>query len=136
MLVTSTVRATDLKDAGETISVIELSTGKALGSYKVGTKPSPSGEAPVEILFVPGASPPVAYVTNMYGGTLWVAVWNPARRDLDLVQAFDFATTKAGVTVVDLGEEKVVGTVDTLPKAGLNPNSIVLLPEWNHPAGH
>src|SRR3990167_8402059 len=49
MLVTSTVRATDLKDAGETITALELSTGKALASHKVSAKPSPAGEAPVEI---------------------------------------------------------------------------------------
>jgi DNA-binding beta-propeller fold protein YncE len=40
------------------------------------------------------------------------------------------------ITVIDLKQEKVVGTVDTLKKHGFNPNSIVLLPEWNHPAGH
>lgn len=65
MLVTSTVRATDLKDPGETITVIELSTGKALASPRVTARPQPSGDAPVEILFVPKASPPIAYVTNM-----------------------------------------------------------------------
>ena len=211
MLVTSTVRATDLKDAGETITALELRTGKALASHKVSAKPSPAGEAPVEVLFVPGSNPPVAYVTNMYGGTLWAAVWNAGRRDFDLAQVFDFATLKSGVplelyvspkgdrlyvttakpghlhifdisqgsrpkilkslpaaegahhvaftkdwryafvqnallslpgmsdgsiTVVDLRKGEVVGTVDTLRKAGLNPNSIVLLPDWNHPAGH
>jgi len=211
MLVTSTVRATDLKDAGETITVLELSTGTALASHKVSAKPSPAGEAPVEVLFVPGSSPPVAYVTNMYGGTLWAATWNPAKRDLDVAQVFDFATTKSGVpleiyvsprgdrlyvttakpghlhifdisqggrpkllkslpaaegahhvaftkdwryafvqnallslpgmsdgsiTVIDLQKGEVVGRVDTLRKSGFNPNSIVLLPDWNHPAGH
>ena len=61
---TSTVRASDLGDAGETITAIEASTGKVLDSYKVSKKASPAGEAPVEILFVPGAKTPVAYVTN------------------------------------------------------------------------
>lgn len=211
MLVTSTVRPTDLKDAGETITVVELGTGRALASHRVSAKPSPAGEAPVEILFVPGADPPLAYVTNMYGGALWAARWNPARRDFDVAQAFDFAATKTGVplelyvnpkgdrlyvttakpghlhifdiaaparpkllrslpaaegahhvaftkdwryafvqnallnlpgmsdgsiTIVDLRQQKVVGAVDTLRKSGLNPNSIVLLPDWNHPAGH
>jgi hypothetical protein len=55
ILVTSTVRASDLGDAGETITAIEASTGKVLDSYKVSKKASPAGEAPVEILFVPGA---------------------------------------------------------------------------------
>lgn len=212
ILVTSTVRPSDLGDAGETITVLQASTGKVLGTHKLSRKPSPSGEAPVEILFVPGAVPPVAYVTNMYGGTLWAAVWSPAKQDFDVRQAYDFSSVGAGVplemyfdhavermfvttakpghlhvfdirrdpaaprlvktypaaggahhvaftrderyafvqnslinlpgmsdgsvTVIDLQKEEVVGSVDTLKDAGFNPNSIVLLPEWNHLAGH
>jgi DNA-binding beta-propeller fold protein YncE len=212
MLVTSTVRATDLKDAGETITVVELSTGKPLASHKLSSKPSPAGEAPVELLFLPASKPPLAYVTNMYGGTLWVAAWNPAKKDFEVAQVFDFGSVKSGVplelyvnskgdrlyvttakpghfhifdiskdakapkllktlpaaegahhvaftkdwryafvqnallslpgmsdgsiTVIDLEKEEVVGSVDTLKTQGFNPNSIVLLPEWNHPAGH
>ena len=97
VLLTSTVRASDLGDAGETITVAKASTGEVLGSHKVSTKASPAGEAPVEVLFVPGANPPVAYVTNMYGGTLWAATWNPAKQDFDVAQFYDFATVKAGV---------------------------------------
>jgi len=212
ILLTSTVRATDLGDAGETITSVEASTGKVMGTYKVSKKASPAGEAPVEVLFVPGAKPPVAYVTNMYGGTLWTATWNAAKKDFEVEQAHDFSPQKAGVplemyfssksdrlyvttakpghlhifdisanpsrpkllktmaiaegahhvaftkdwryayvqnallnlpgmsdgsiTIVDLKAEKVIGTVDTLKNKGLNPNSIVLLPKWNHPAGH
>jgi len=40
------------------------------------------------------------------------------------------------ITVVDLKTEKVIGSIDTLKNKGLNPNSIVLLPQWNHLAGH
>ncbi len=40
------------------------------------------------------------------------------------------------ITVVDLRKEKVIGRIDTLKDLGLNSNSIVLLPEWNHLAGH
>lgn len=40
------------------------------------------------------------------------------------------------ITVVDLQKGEVIGSVDTLKEMGLNPNSIVLLPEWNHMAGH
>ena len=211
ILVTSTVRASDLGDAGEAINAIEASSGKVLGSYKVSNKPSPSGAAPVEILFVPGANPPVAYVTNMYGGTLWTASWNAAKKDFDVAQVHDFAEQKAGVpleiyfnqktnrmyvttakpghlhifdttkpaqprllksiataegahhvaftkdwryafvqnallnlpgmsdgsvTVIDLKAENVVSSVDTLKNTGYNPNSIVLLPQWNDLAGH
>ena len=211
ILATSTVRASDLGDAGESINAIEASTGKVLRSYKVSNKPSPAGEAPVEILFVPGANPPIAYVTNMYGGTLWTATWNAAKKDFEVAQVHDFAAQKAGVpleiyfnkktdrmyvttakpghmhifdttrpgqpkllksiataegahhiaftkdwryafvqntllnlpgmsdgsiTVIDLKTEKVVRSVDTLKNAGYNPNSMVLLPQWNDLAGH
>ncbi|MEJ2094868.1 MAG: YncE family protein [Gammaproteobacteria bacterium] len=97
MLVTSTVRASDLGDPGEVIGVLEASTNKALASHKVSDKASPSGEAPVEILFVPGSNPPVAYITNMYGGTLWTATWNPEKKDFDVAKAFDFGPENAGV---------------------------------------
>ena len=68
-----------------------------LGTYKVSNKPSPAGNAPVEILFVPGANPPVAYVTNMYKGTLWSATWNAAKKDFDVQQVHDFSAKSAGV---------------------------------------
>jgi len=211
ILTTSTVRASDLGDPGEAINVVEASTGKVLGSHKLSTKATPAGEAPVEILFVPKSDPPVAYITNMYGGTLWTATWNASKKDFDVAQAHDFAFQKAGVpleiyfsqngdrmyvttakpghmhifdtsnrtqpkllksiataegahhvaftkdgryafvqntllnlpgmsdgsiTVIDLKTQSVVRSVDTLKLAGYNPNSLVLLPEWNDPAGH
>jgi DNA-binding beta-propeller fold protein YncE len=211
-LLTSTVRASDLGDAGEVISAVETSTGKVLGTYKVSKKASPAGEAPVEILFVPNAKPAIAYVTNMYGGTLWTASWKPEKKDFEVAQAYDFADLKAGVpleiyfnkngsrmyvttakpghlhifdisskvgepklvksipaaegahhvaftkdgkyafvqnallnlpgmsdgavTVVDLQSGTAVASMDTLKNAGLNPNSIVLLPQWNDLMGH
>jgi DNA-binding beta-propeller fold protein YncE len=212
ILVTSTVRASDLGDPGEAIGVLEASTGKWLGEIKVSTKPSPAKAAPVEILFVPKSDPPVAYVTNMYEGTLAALKWSPTTKSFTFSQAFDFGPMKMGVplemyftpdgqtmyvttakpghlhiftlgtdrgrpeheaaipaaegahhvaftrdwkyafvqnallnlpgmsdgsiTVIDLRRRKVVGSVDTLKDAGYNPNSIVLLPKWNHPAGH
>ena len=212
LLVTSTVRPSDLGDAGETISVIEASTGKALSNHKVSTKDSPSQEAPVEILFMPGSKPPVAYITNMFGGTLWTATWDSTTKDFVVQQAFDFGPHKHGmplemyfngavdrlyvttakpgslhifdisqdplkpnlletlpagpgahhvaftkdwsyayvqnallnipglsegsITVIDLKKKTVVGNISTLNAKGLNPNCMVLLPEWNNPAGH
>jgi DNA-binding beta-propeller fold protein YncE len=212
ILLSSTVRASDLGDAGEVISAVEASSGKVLGTYKVSNKASPAHNAPVEILFVPGANPPMAYVTNMYEGTLWTATWNAAKKDFDVRQVHDFAAQSAGVpleiyfskkvdrmyvttakpghlhifglnagpgtprllksiataegahhvaftkdgryayvqnallnlpgmsdgsiTVIDLKSQKAIGTVDTLKNKGYNPNSLVLLPRWNDPAGH
>jgi DNA-binding beta-propeller fold protein YncE len=40
------------------------------------------------------------------------------------------------VTVVDLAKAEVVGSINSLKDSGFNPNSIVLLPQWNHLAGH
>jgi len=40
------------------------------------------------------------------------------------------------ITVIDLENGEVVGSVTTLKDMGFNPNSLVLLPEWNHFAGH
>jgi len=212
ILLSSTVRASDLGDAGEVIGAVEASSGKVLGTYKVSNKPSPARNAPVEILFVPGANPPVAYVTNMYEGTLWTATWDAAKKDFSVDQVHDFSAQSAGVpleiyfnkkatrmyvttakpghfhifdlsagpgkpklrksiaaaegahhvaftldgryayvqnallnlpgmsdgsiTVIDMKSEKVIGSVDTLKNKGYNPNSIVLLPRWNDPAGH
>lgn len=212
ILVTNTVRASDLGDAGEYVTVIEASTHKVLDSLRVSDKASPSGEAPVEVLFVPGASPPVAYVTNMFGNTLWALEWQPDSKTFKREKAFDFNAVKAGVpleiyfnkqadrlfvttakpgklhvfdlsksllkpdlvttidtaegahhvaftnderlafvqnsllnlpgmsdgeiSVIDLALNKVIAKVDTFKKMGVNPNCIVLLPQWNYLAGH
>jgi len=212
ILATSTVRATDLGDAGDSISVLKASTGEALGSFRVSKKPEPGREAPVEVFFVPNSTPPVAYITNMYGASLWAATWNPEKQSFDASEAFDFAphnaavplemytndnntrlyvtTAKPGhmhifdisaglakpkllqsiataegahhiafnkdmsmawvqnslinlpgmndgsITVVDLKQGKVVASIDTLKNDGLAANCIVLLPKWNHLAGH
>lgn len=211
LLVTNTVRH-DLQDPGEAIGVFEASSMKPVSTHKLSSKESPSGEAPVEIVFVPGSEPAVAYITNMFGASLWTATWNPGTGDFDVREAFDFKPMEAGValeiyfndagdrmyvttgspgqmhifdlsggagspelltsiataggahhvaftrdwkyafvqnallnlpgmddgaiTVIDLEKQEVVASMDTLKNAGLNPNSIVLLPEWNHLAGH
>ena len=97
MLLSSTVRASDLADPGEEIAVFEASSGKFLNKHKVSKKESPSGEAPVEILFVPKSEPAVAYITNMYGGSLWTAVWDDEKGDFDVAEAFDFGPEEVGV---------------------------------------
>ena len=97
VIVTSTVRPSDLGDPGETVTVLEASTGKVLSTHKVSLKPSPSGEAPVEVMFLHRANPPVAYITNMYGGTLWLAVWNPKTKTFNFRQVDDFNPRGHGV---------------------------------------
>ena len=210
ILVTNTIRP-DLKNPGETITAIEASTGRILKTYKLSAKPSPSGVAPVEILFVPGAEPPVAYITNMFGQAIWTATWNPGSKEFDVAEAHNFGDSGANVPlelyfngagrlyvttanpgrfhifdiggdpakpkllktvdmaggahhvaftkdwryafiqnaflnlkgmadgsikVFDLKSEKIIASIDTFKDKGLNPNSIVLLPKWNHLAGH
>ena len=212
MLLSSTVRASDLADPGEEIAVFKASTGEFINRIKVSNKESPSGEAPVEVLFVPESDPPVAYITNMYGGSLWTATWNAEKEDFDVAEAFNFASEEVGVpleiyfnadgsemhvttanpgrlhffdigenpakatltktleagegahhvaytkdgkyayvqnsfinlpgmsegsiTVVDLQKKEVIDTIETFVDNGLNPNCMVLLPEWNDTMGH
>lgn len=97
IMVTSTVRPSDLGDAGETVSVIEATSGKVLSTHKLSDKPTPSGSAPVEAVFLPHANPPMAYVDTMFGGKLWTATWQANRHGFDFQPVFDFAEIKQGV---------------------------------------
>ena len=211
IVVTNTIKG-DLTDPGETVSIVRASTLEPLGEIKLSTKPSPSGDAPVEVARAPGDGPPIFLVTNMFGATLWALTWNEATQEFDASQVIDFnplgasvvlemyfnaagdrlyitapvpgqlqifdvsggvldpkllktiatgegahhvAFTKDGkyafvqnsflnlpgmadgsITVIDLAKGEVVASMDTLKDAGLNPNLIVLLPEWNDFAGH
>ena len=40
------------------------------------------------------------------------------------------------ITVIDLVKLEVLGSIDTFKDMGLAPNSITMLPQWYHPAGH
>lgn len=211
ILVTSTITP-DLQKPAETVSVVQASTLKRLGEIKMSNALSPSGVAPVEILFAPNSKTPTAVVNNMFGHSIWALVWDPASKTFNGQQVFDFGTVKAGVpleiyfndkgdrmyittaspghlhvfdtsggvlaakllsstataegahhvgftkdyslavvqnsfinlpkmsdgsvTIVDLATGKVVATMDQLKNAGYNPNSLVLLPQWNALAGH
>ena len=204
VLVTSTVKR-DMSDMGESVTVLEASTGKVLSTHKVSLKPSPSKAAPVEVMFAPNADPPVVHITNMMEGTLWAGLWDPSSKSFSFTQIDDFGPRQQGVplemlynargdrlyittakpgfvnlydnsnprqpkflkalpaaegahhtvlspderylfvqnsllnlegmsdgsiTVIDLQEDKVLGSIDTLKAAGFNPNCIMLLP--NH----
>ena len=204
VLVTSTVKP-DMSAMGESVTVLEASTGKVLSTHKVSTKPSPSKAAPVEVMFAPNANPPVVHITNMMEGTLWAGLWDPNSKSFSFAQVDDFVPRQQGVplemlynakgdrlyvttakpgfvnlyensdprqpkflkalpaaegahhtvlspderylfvqnsllnlegmsdgsiTVIDLQQDKVLGSIDTLKAAGFNPNCIMLLP--NH----
>jgi DNA-binding beta-propeller fold protein YncE len=97
IVVTSTVRPSDLGDAGETVTVIEASSGKLLSTHKMSDKPSPSGVSPVEAVFLPGAQPALVYVNNMFGGTIWAGTWNQDSKDFKFREVYDFNPIKQGV---------------------------------------
>ncbi len=97
LIVTSTVRPSDLGDAGETVTVIEASTGKVLSSHKLTDKPSPSGVSPVEAVFLPESNPPMAYINTMFGGELWTGTWSAVNKSFNFEQVFDFNSIKQGV---------------------------------------
>ncbi len=96
LIATSTVDPSDFKQAGDTIALIEASTGTLRATHKVSNKPSPAAEAPVETAFIPNREPQTAYITNMLGGTLWAATWR-TDKGVDLQQVYDFAPMGQGV---------------------------------------
>jgi DNA-binding beta-propeller fold protein YncE len=79
MIVTETVSPA-LNDAGSTVSVIELSSGKVLSTITLAKNASTPG-APVEVFFHP--EHPVAYVTGMLESSLWALIWDPETQNFD-----------------------------------------------------
>jgi len=209
VLITSTVKP-DMSEAGESVTVLEASTGKLLSTHKVSSKPSPAKAAPVEVMFAPNTNPPVVHITNMLEGTLWAGAWDPKTKLFSFHQVDDFGprqqemplemlynakgdrlyvtTAKPGfvnlydntdprqpkflqaipaapgahhtvlspderylfvqnsllnlegisdgsITVIDLKNDKVLGSIDTLKTQGFNPNCIMLLPNHFRPGG-
>ncbi len=118
IIVTSTDPPDGIGQPGETVTVIQASTGNVLSTHKLSNKPSPSGEAPVEVHFIPHSSPPMAYVTNIFGGTLWIGIWDPDRKEFDFHQAFDFASIGSSVPLVISFNEKADRLYVTTAKPG------------------
>ena len=85
LIITSTV-SPDLKMAGESVTVLEASTGRVLSTHKLTIKPD-AKSAPVEVAFHPGR--PVAYITNMLEAALWQGLWNGDRKAFDFSVADD-----------------------------------------------
>jgi DNA-binding beta-propeller fold protein YncE len=44
--------------------------------------------------------------------------------------------SEGSITVIDMEKKEVIDTIETFVDNGLNPNCIVLLPEWNDMMGH
>ena len=94
IIVTSTVRASDLGDAGETVTEIEATTGKVLKTYKLAGK---SGSSPVEAVFLPHADPPLVFVNTMFEGKLWAGRWQNDKKQFDFKSLYDFSHIGQGV---------------------------------------
>jgi hypothetical protein len=204
VLVTSTEKP-DMSDMGDSVTVLEASTGKVLSTHTIGSKLASKKSVPVEVMFSPNVNPPVVHITNLMEGTLWAGVWNPESKSFSFYQVDDFGlrqqgmplemlyntkgdrlfvtTAKPGfvnvydnsdpklpkflktiaaaagahhtvlspderylfvqnsllnleglsdgsITVIDLKQGKILGSIDTLKTQGYNPNCIMLLP--NH----
>ena len=97
ILVTSTVKPDDMAQAGETVTVLEASTGKVLSTHKVSSKPSPAKAAPVEIMFAQKTNPPVVHITNMFEATLWAGIWDPKTQSFSFYQVDDFGAREQGM---------------------------------------
>lgn len=89
----------DLSESEETITILNARSGKVLSTHKMSEKPSPSGVAPVEAVFVPKSNPERLYITNMFGNTLWTGVWNTMSLNFSFSPVFDFNPLKQGVVL-------------------------------------
>jgi hypothetical protein len=96
VLITSTVKP-DMSDAGESITVLEASSGNVLSTHKVNSKAAPAKSAPVEVMFAPNSNPPVVHVTNMLEASLWAGIWDPAGKMFSFRQVDDYATRQQGM---------------------------------------
>jgi hypothetical protein len=96
ILVTSTVKP-DMSESGDTVTVLEASTGKVLSTHRVTSKPADAKIAPVEIMFAPNANPPIVHITNMLEGTLWAGVWDPKSKSFSFSQVDDYGPREQGM---------------------------------------
>ena len=96
VLITSTVKP-DMSDAGDSVTVLQASTGSVLSTHKVSSKPSPAKAAPVEVMFVPFSNPPVVQITNMLEGTLWTGTWDAASQSFSFQQVDDYSIRQQGM---------------------------------------
>lgn len=96
VVITSTVKP-DMSEAGDSVTIIEASTGRVLSTHKVSSKPSPAKAAPVEVMFSPQANPPVVQITNMLEGTLWTGTWDASSRTFSFQEVDDLSARQQGM---------------------------------------
>lgn len=79
MILTQTVSPA-LDDPQSGVTIVEYSTGKILSTIKL-SKNADTPSAPVEVMFHP--EKPIAYVTGMLDGTIWVLVWDEQTKSFE-----------------------------------------------------
>ena len=89
-LATSTEKP-DMTELGDYLTIIEPSTNRSIGEIRMSDEDATGPAGPVEILFVPGAEQPFAYVTNVASNSLWYVRWNPETQAFDADLAYDMA---------------------------------------------
>ena len=97
IVIANTLHPNDFSIAEETVTVIKARSGKVLSTHKMSEKPSPSGVAPVEAVFLPKANPARLYINTAFGNTLWTGAWNSISQNFSFSQVFDFNPLKQGV---------------------------------------
>lgn len=149
MIVTETV-SPDLQDAGTSVTVIELSSGKVLSTHLL-TKDGEEGSAPVEVFFLPDR--PVVYITAMIEGSLWAGVWDEDSKDFQFKVVDDLTTrgqsiplemyvgpdgylyvsfgVPGGVNVYDIADPTAPRLLKTLP-ADAGAHHIVFSPDGKY----
>lgn len=97
MIITQTVSPA-LDDPQSKVTVIEFSTGKILSTIEL-TKSEGTPSAPVEVLFHP--EEPIAYVSGMLDGTIWVLMWDEQSKSFE-PKLVDDGTTREQSWPLDL----------------------------------
>lgn len=97
IMVTSTVRPSDLGDPGDSVTVIRASDAKVLSTHKISDANSAPGSSPVEVVFLPQAEPAMAYINTMFEGKLWQASWDEKQQNFNFAAIYNFADVKQGV---------------------------------------
>lgn len=121
VLVTSTANPADPTQFGDSITELDLATGEVVAVHPTADAGSEAPSGPVEIFLVPHAEPPVAYVTNMVQGDLWLAEWRPEEERFELREAFDFAGIGQGMPLeVYFDEAKALAYVTTAMPGHVN----------------
>jgi hypothetical protein len=105
IIVTNTFLTVEPMSFGESVTVIEASTGKVLSTHKLSDKPSPSGSNPEFLFFVPGSNPPLAYINAQFGGAddngaHWAALWDPLAQEFEFTEIYDYRGIEGGFPAI------------------------------------